>query len=104
MNVVADIQPPICDRSLVYLEILIVIANLFLSTISTISLLQSTRRRTNRTFLSWLHFAVVLGGLAVGLLNFGDKVGKISAAMYTIIGQYNTTLSSFLTSIPGTSG
>ncbi|OXC66367.1 vacuolar transporter chaperone 1 [Cryptococcus neoformans] len=38
-----------------------------------------------RTFLSWLHFAVVLGGLAVGLLNFGDKVGKISAAMYTII-------------------
>ena len=41
----------------------------------------------SRTFLSWLHFAVVLGGLAVGLLNFGDKVGKISAAMYTIIGQ-----------------
>ncbi|GFZ44484.1 Vacuolar transporter chaperone 1 [Saitozyma sp. JCM 24511] len=38
-----------------------------------------------RTFLSWLHFAVVLGGLAVGLLNFGDKVGKISAAMYTVI-------------------
>ena len=28
-----------------------------------------------RTFLSWLHFTVVLGGLAVGLLNFGDKVG-----------------------------
>ncbi|OCF34570.1 vacuolar transporter chaperone 1 [Kwoniella heveanensis BCC8398] len=41
-----------------------------------------------RTFLSWLHFAVVLGGLAVGLLNFGDKVGKISAAMYTIIVVY----------------
>nr|ODO04112.1 vacuolar transporter chaperone 1 [Cryptococcus depauperatus CBS 7855] len=40
-----------------------------------------------RTFLSWLHFAVVLGGLAVGLLNFGDKVGKISAAMYTLIGE-----------------
>ncbi|KAJ9122499.1 GTPase regulator Nrf1 [Naganishia vaughanmartiniae] len=38
-----------------------------------------------RTFLSWLHFAVVLGGLAVGLLNFGDKVGKISAALYTIV-------------------
>lgn len=31
-----------------------------------------------RTFLSWLHFAVVLGGLAVGLLNFGDKVGLTS--------------------------
>lgn len=29
---------------------------------------------SRRTFLSWLHFAVVLGGLAVGLLNFGDKV------------------------------
>ncbi len=26
-----------------------------------------------RTFLSWLHFTVILGGLAVGLLNFGDK-------------------------------
>jgi len=38
-----------------------------------------------RTFLSWLHFAVVLGGLAVGLLNFGDKVGKISAGMYTVV-------------------
>lgn len=25
-------------------------------------------------FLSWLHFTVVLGGLSVGLLNFGDKV------------------------------
>jgi hypothetical protein len=43
-----------------------------------------------RTFLSWLHFAVVLGGLAVGLLNFGDKVGKISAAMYTVIGELAT--------------
>src|ERR1700753_4306117 len=27
-----------------------------------------------RTFLSWLHFTVILGGLAVGLLNFGDQV------------------------------
>jgi hypothetical protein len=41
-----------------------------------------------RTFLSWLHFAVVLGGLAVGLLNFGDKVGKISAGMYTVVGEF----------------
>ncbi|KAL7420379.1 GTPase regulator Nrf1 [Cryptotrichosporon argae] len=38
-----------------------------------------------RTFLSWLHVATVLGGLAVGLLNFGDKTGKIAAAMYTLI-------------------
>src|SRR5260221_8942042 len=60
-----------------------------------------------RTFLSWLHFTVVLGGLAVGLLNFGDKVsdpsifepigitvlfvnqvGKISAAMFSVVGWY----------------
>ncbi|KAM6496006.1 hypothetical protein JOM56_008712 [Amanita muscaria] len=39
-----------------------------------------------RTFLSWLHFTVVLGGLAVGLLNFGDKVGKISAALFSAVG------------------
>lgn len=60
-----------------------------------------------RTFLSWLNFTVVLGtslllvsnflresrlthfstgGLAVGLLNFGDRVGKISAGMFTIVG------------------
>ncbi|EKM59729.1 uncharacterized protein PHACADRAFT_158137 [Phanerochaete carnosa HHB-10118-sp] len=38
-----------------------------------------------RTFLSWLHFTVVLGGLAVGLLNFGDKVGQISAAMFSVV-------------------
>ncbi|KAH8999179.1 vacuolar transporter chaperone 1 [Lactarius hatsudake] len=38
-----------------------------------------------RTFLSWLHFTVVLGGLAVGLLNFGDKVGKISAAVFSLV-------------------
>ncbi|KAF9513006.1 hypothetical protein BS47DRAFT_1344705 [Hydnum rufescens UP504] len=38
-----------------------------------------------RTFLSWLHFTVVLGGLSVGLLNFGDKVGKISAGMFSFI-------------------
>ncbi|KZP00213.1 putative VTC1-protein controls Sec18p/NSF-dependent priming of snares and [Calocera viscosa TUFC12733] len=38
-----------------------------------------------RTFLSWLHFTVVLGGLAVGLLNFGDRVGKISAAMFSVV-------------------
>ncbi|KAI0307228.1 vacuolar transporter chaperone 1 [Multifurca ochricompacta] len=38
-----------------------------------------------RTFLSWLHFTVILGGLAVGLLNFGDKVGKISAALFSLV-------------------
>ena len=38
-----------------------------------------------RTFLSWLNFTVILGGLAVGLLNFGDKVGKISAGLFTFV-------------------
>ncbi|MCJ1313443.1 vacuolar transporter chaperone [Agyrium rufum] len=38
-----------------------------------------------RTFLSWLNFTVILGGLAVGLLNFGDTVGKISAGLFTVI-------------------
>lgn len=31
-------------------------------------------------------FSVVLGGLAVGLLNFGDRIGKISAGMFTVVG------------------
>ena len=38
-----------------------------------------------RTFLSWLNFSVILGGLAVGLLNFGDRVGQISAACFTLV-------------------
>jgi len=38
-----------------------------------------------RTFLSWLNFTVILGGLAVGLLNFGDRVGQISAGIFTLI-------------------
>jgi SPX domain protein involved in polyphosphate accumulation len=36
-----------------------------------------------RTFLSWLHFCIVLGGLALGLLNFGDQVGQISGLIFT---------------------
>jgi len=38
-----------------------------------------------RTFLSWLNFTVILGGLAVGLLNFGDQVGRISAGIFTLV-------------------
>ncbi|KAK9729289.1 hypothetical protein K7432_000437 [Basidiobolus ranarum] len=38
-----------------------------------------------RTFLSWLHFTIVLGGLALGLLNFGDTVGQISGVLFTLI-------------------
>ncbi|KAK9471161.1 uncharacterized protein V1510DRAFT_421027 [Dipodascopsis tothii] len=38
-----------------------------------------------RTFLSWLHFTVILGGLGVALLNFGDRVGRFSAGLFTLI-------------------
>lgn len=38
-----------------------------------------------RTFLSWLNFTVILGGLAVGLLNFGDKTGRICAGLFTLV-------------------
>lgn len=38
-----------------------------------------------RTFLSWLNFTVILGSLGVGLLNFGDKIGRISAGIFTLI-------------------
>ncbi|KAF2421512.1 vacuolar transporter chaperone 1 [Tothia fuscella] len=38
-----------------------------------------------RTFLTWLNFTIILGGLAVGLLNFGDRVGRISATIFTAI-------------------
>jgi uncharacterized membrane protein YidH (DUF202 family) len=37
-----------------------------------------------RTFLSWLHFTVVLGGLSVGLLNFGDKVRLFLMQSHTV--------------------
>ncbi|MCJ1418397.1 vacuolar transporter chaperone [Xylographa parallela] len=38
-----------------------------------------------RTFLSYLNFTVLLGGLAIGLLNFGDSVGRISAGLFTLV-------------------
>lgn len=38
-----------------------------------------------RTFLSWLNFALVLGGLALSLLNFGDAVGQIAGILFTTI-------------------
>ena len=38
-----------------------------------------------RTFLLWLNFTVILGSLGVGLLNFGDSVGRISAGLFTCI-------------------
>ncbi|CZS92318.1 probable negative regulator of cdc42 [Rhynchosporium agropyri] len=36
-----------------------------------------------RTFLSWMNFAVILGALAVGMLNFGDKTAFWSAVAFT---------------------
>src|ERR1700733_15285803 len=45
----------------------------------------SSSRLDKGTFLSWLNFTVILGGLAVGLLNFGDKVGRISAGLFTLV-------------------
>lgn len=36
-----------------------------------------------RTFLSWLNFTVVIGALAIGMLNFGDRVAFISAFLFT---------------------
>jgi uncharacterized membrane protein YidH (DUF202 family) len=38
-----------------------------------------------RTFLSWLHFCIVLGGLALGLLNFGDPIAQISGLVFTAV-------------------
>lgn len=38
-----------------------------------------------RTFLHWLKFTLLLGGLAIGLLNFSDNVGRISAGIFTLL-------------------
>lgn len=36
-----------------------------------------------RTFLSWLNFTIILGSLGIGLLNFGDKVSRLLAFLFT---------------------
>ncbi|KAL8392445.1 hypothetical protein RB595_002584 [Gaeumannomyces hyphopodioides] len=38
-----------------------------------------------RTFLSWLNFTVVLGALAIGMLNFGDRPAFISSFFFTFV-------------------
>ena len=38
-----------------------------------------------RTFLSWLNFAAIIGGLAVGLLTFGDLTARITAVCFTVL-------------------
>lgn len=35
--------------------------------------------------LSWLSFTVTLSALAAGLLNFGDRVGRVSAALFSLV-------------------
>ncbi|KAI8322192.1 SPX-domain-containing protein [Martensiomyces pterosporus] len=41
-----------------------------------------------RTFLAWLNFSIVLGSLALGLLNFGDQTGRIAGAVFTLIAMF----------------
>ncbi|KAI9025689.1 VTC domain-containing protein [Hyaloraphidium curvatum] len=38
-----------------------------------------------RTLLSWLRFTIVLGGLAIGMLNFSDRVGQVTGALFSIV-------------------
>jgi uncharacterized membrane protein YidH (DUF202 family) len=38
-----------------------------------------------RTFLSWLNFSIILGALAIGMLNFGDRPAFISAFLFTAV-------------------
>ena len=40
---------------------------------------------TERTFLSWLEFSIILGSIAATLLNFGDSVALYSAWGFTIL-------------------
>ncbi|KAJ3328450.1 vacuolar transporter chaperone, partial [Blyttiomyces sp. JEL0837] len=49
-----------------------------------------------RTFLSWIHFCIVIGGLALGLLNFGDRVGQISGLVFTVVSMYFLVYSLYL--------
>ena len=44
----------------------------------------------NLAVLSWLNFTVTLSALAAGLLNFGDKIGRISAAMFSFVGELSS--------------
>ncbi|KAJ3344377.1 vacuolar transporter chaperone [Gonapodya sp. JEL0774] len=38
-----------------------------------------------RTLLDWLSFSTVIGGLALGLLNFGDPVGQTMGMLFTVV-------------------
>ncbi|KAJ1887258.1 hypothetical protein LPJ66_009211, partial [Kickxella alabastrina] len=41
-----------------------------------------------RTFLAWLNFSILLGSLALGLLNFGDRTGRVAGAAFTMISMF----------------
>ncbi|EGF76993.1 hypothetical protein BATDEDRAFT_28079 [Batrachochytrium dendrobatidis JAM81] len=38
-----------------------------------------------RTFLSWLQLCLILGAVAIGLLNFSNKLGQIAGMIFAII-------------------
>ncbi|KAI9868638.1 MAG: vacuolar transporter chaperone [Trichoglossum hirsutum] len=38
-----------------------------------------------RTFLSWLEFAIIIGAIAASLLNFGDYISLLSAWGFTVV-------------------
>jgi hypothetical protein len=40
---------------------------------------------TERTFLSWLEFSILIGSIAATLLNFGDSLAFAAAWAFTII-------------------
>jgi uncharacterized membrane protein YidH (DUF202 family) len=40
---------------------------------------------TERTFLSWLEFSILLGSIAATLLNFGDGLALAAAWAFTIV-------------------
>jgi len=40
---------------------------------------------TERTFLSWLEFSIIIGSIAATLLNFGDKISLYSSIAFTIV-------------------
>ncbi|KAF2402285.1 putative vacuolar transporter chaperone [Trichodelitschia bisporula] len=41
---------------------------------------------TERTFLAWLEFSIILGSIAAALINFGDAVSLASAIGFTVVG------------------
>lgn len=40
---------------------------------------------TERTFLSWLEFSIIIGSIAATLINFGDNVSLASSVAFTIV-------------------